>query len=158
MSEPRPTDGPAPVAVFAYKRLAHLRQTMESLAANAEAAATPLYVFCDAPRHAEDLRATQEVRDYVAGLTSFPSVRVTHRERNFGLARNIVEGVGQVLEAHDRVIVVEDDLLLSPHFLAYMNDGLETYADDAAVASIHGYCYPVAEPLPETYVLRGADC
>jgi hypothetical protein len=75
-----------------------------------------------------------------------------------GLAGSIIDGVSQVLGSHGRVVVVEDDLLLSPHFLSYMNDGLALYADDERVASIHGYRYPGTEPLPETFFLRGADC
>jgi hypothetical protein len=69
-------------------------------------------------------------------------VQLVERERNFGLARSIIDGVSQVLGSHGRVIVVEDDLLLSPHFLRYMNDGLALYADNERVASIHGYRYP----------------
>jgi hypothetical protein len=67
-------------------------------------------------------------------------------------------GVAEVLEEHGRAIVLEDDLVLSPHFLQYMNDGLDRYEDDARVASIHGYVYPVDGPLPETFFLKGADC
>lgn len=148
----------APVAVFAYKRAAHLRRTLASLAANPEAPSTDLHVFCDGARRPEDEPGVQSVRALVAGLRGFRSVRVVQRPANLGLARSIIAGVGEVLAAHERVIVVEDDLLLSPHFLRYMNDGLALYAADDAVASLHGYCYPVRRPLPETFFLRGADC
>jgi hypothetical protein len=63
-----------------------------------------------------------------------------------------------VVNDNGRVIVVEDDLMLSPHFLRYMNDALELYSNDEKVASIHGYCYPVNNELPETFFLQGADC
>jgi hypothetical protein len=59
---------------------------------------------------------------------------------------------------HGRVIVVEDDLVTSPYFLKYMNDGLELYKSVEEVASIHGYIYPVQADLPETFFLKGADC
>src|SRR3546814_17563012 len=63
-----------------------------------------------------------------------------------------------MLEQHEAVIVIEDDLLLSPYFLKYMNDALYHYRDDQRVASIHGYSLPTDRPLPETYFLKGADC
>src|SRR3546814_16835656 len=63
-----------------------------------------------------------------------------------------------MLEQHEAVIVIEDDLLLSPYFLKYMNDALYHYRDDQRVASIHGYSLPPDRPLPETYFLKGADC
>jgi GT2 family glycosyltransferase len=150
--------GPAPVALFAYRRPEHLRVTVESLRANPEARDTHLTVFCDAARTAEQEDAVAAVRAYADTITGFASVTVVKRESNLGLARSIIDGVTRLTEAHGRVIVVEDDLLLSPHFLRYMNDAMALYEGDAQVASIHGYCYPVAEPLPETFFLRGADC
>jgi hypothetical protein len=117
-----------------------------------------LSVFCDAPKRPEHAASVDAVRRYVDGIDGFASVSVTHRDTNLGLARSIIKGVGSVLVDEERVIVLEDDLVLSPHFLRYMNDGLACYADDDRVASIHGYCYPTGEPLPETFFLRGADC
>ena len=40
----------APIALFAYMRPDHLRLTVQSLQANAEAAFSDLHVFCDAPK------------------------------------------------------------------------------------------------------------
>ncbi|MBY0340735.1 MAG: hypothetical protein K2Q19_06180 [Rhodocyclaceae bacterium] len=148
----------APIALFAYARPEHLRRTVASLLLNDEAIETPLYVFCDAPRR-ESLRAQcAEVKEVVESITGFQSVTRVYRSENWGLAKSIVAGVGQVLNAHGQVIVVEDDLIVSPFFLRYMNDGLSMYAADKEVASIHGYTYPVSEPLPETFFIRGADC
>lgn len=152
------TLSPAPVALFAYRRPEHLRTTVESLRANPEARDTHLTVFCDAARTPQHRDATAAVRAYADAINGFASVTVVKRESNLGLARSIIDGVTRLAEAQGRVIVVEDDLLLSPHFLRYMNDALALYEDDAQVASVHGYCYPVAEPLPETFFLRGADC
>jgi hypothetical protein len=59
---------------------------------------------------------------------------------------------------HDRVIVLEDDLVTAPTFLRYMNDALMTYEDEETVGSIHGYWYPARFNVPETFFLRGASC
>lgn len=149
---------PAPVALFAYKRADHLRMAVESLRRNPEAPATPLYVYCDGARRPQDEPEVAAVRDYVSRIDGFAAVVPVFRPHNLGLARSIIGGVGEVLARHGRVIVVEDDLLLSPHFLHYMNRGLDCYADDEAVASIHGYRYPSAAALPDTFFIRGADC
>lgn len=153
-----PVSYPAPVALFAYRRPDHLRRTVASLLANPEAARTRLIAFCDAaarPQHQADAAA---VRAYVEGIEGFAAVEVIHRPHNLGLAGNIIDGVGRVAERFGHVIVVEDDLLVSPHFLRFMNDGLSLYAQEPRVASIHAYTYPVAQRLPETFFLRGADC
>lgn len=148
----------APIALFAYARLDHLKQTVASLQSNQECRNTRLYVFCDGPKHNGHRAQVDAVRAYVDTIDGFTSITRVYRDSNFGLARSIIGGVSDVLERHDSVIVVEDDLVVSPHFLRFMNDGLALYRDDPQVASIHGYCYPVAELLPETFFLRGADC
>lgn len=151
-------DDPAPIVVFAFKRADHLRTMIESLRASPLASCSHLRVYCDAARTPADDAGVAAVRSYANSLDGFAGVRVVLRASNLGLARSIVSGVTEVLEAHERVIVLEDDLVLSQHFLRYMNDGLELYAQDDRVASIHGYTYPTSRPLPETFFLRGADC
>ena len=148
----------APVALFCYMRPEHLARTLDALQRNPEAARTHLRVYCDAPRKPGHQAAVDAVRRLVDGIAGFASVTRIHRSHNMGLARSIIDGVSSTLQEYDRVIVLEDDLVLSPHFLGYMNAALACYAHDTQVASIHGYCYPVPEPLPETFFLQGADC
>jgi len=148
----------APIALFAYNRVEHVRAAIESLRNNTEAGWSDLYVFADAARQVGQQPAVDAVRAYLATITGFASITIVHREHNFGLAKSIISGVTQVCASHGRVIVLEDDLVLSPHFLRYMNDGLDCYAEAQQVASIHGYNYPLDVSLPETFFLRGADC
>ncbi len=64
----------------------------------------------------------------------------------------------EVLDRYQKVIVLEDDLVISPHFLQFMNEALDLYKKEDNVISITAYIYPVEGPLPETFFLRGADC
>lgn len=153
-----PMSDPAPVVVFAYARRDHLERTIASLQMNPEATFTDLHVYCDGPKTSQDQVRVASVREYVASIDGFASVRRVFNVRNLGLAQSVIAGVSELLLQYDRVIVVEDDLLLSPHFLRYMNQALNCYRDDERVASVHGYNYPVDTPLPDTFFLRGADC
>jgi len=149
----------APIIVFAYKRLDHLRRAIESLRSNPEAAQSALVIACDGPKREEDKALCAAVQEYAHAVRDgFQSVDVWVAPRNRGLATSLTSGVTAMLERYERVIVVEDDLEVAPHFLRFMNDGLDCYANDDRVASIHGYCYPVPDALPETFFLRGADC
>jgi hypothetical protein len=150
--------GRAPIAVFVYRRLEHTRRTLEALMMNNHASDCEVVVFSDGPKDELARDDVGEVRRYVRTLCGFRSVRIVEREENFGLAKSIITGVTEILRSNDRIIVVEDDLVTSPHFLDYMNDSLECYRDDDRVACIHGYVYPVMRTLPETFFLRGADC
>lgn len=148
----------APVALFVYNRPWHTRQTVEALLNNPEASKTQLYVFSDAPKSVAESKAVAEVRSFLREITGFKSLSIIERENNFGLARSIIEGVSYMCDEHERVIVLEDDLVTSPYFLKYMNEGLEKYQDEQQVISIHGYVYPTKQTLPETFFLKGADC
>jgi len=132
---------------------------LEALAVNELAAESDLTIFCDGPRTEKEMVKTNAVRDIARTTSGFFSVAVVYRENNWGLAKNITNGVTDIIAAYGRVIVLEDDLVTSPYFLRYMNIGLDLYADDPQVASIHGWCFPhTVENPPETFFLRGADC
>jgi hypothetical protein len=62
---------------------------------------------------------------------------------NRGLAKSIMAGVSELCDKFGRVIVVEDDLIVSPSFLTYMNAALERYARDESVFQVSGYAFPV---------------
>jgi len=149
---------PAPIALFAFNRPAHLRATVEALLRNDGARDSDLFVFCDGARGPADERAVGQVRELAHSIRGFRSVEVIERGSNIGLADSIISGVTRVCGDFGRLIVVEDDLQTSPYFLRYMNDALRMYADESSVASIHGYWYPGAGSVPETFFLRGASC
>ncbi len=140
------TDRYAPLALFVYNRPWHTRQTVEALLANTIADQTLLHVFSDAPKNEAASLAVAEVRSYIRNIAGFKAVTIIERDTNFGLARSIIDGVTRLCEEFDRVIVLEDDLITSPHFLAYMNDALRFYQNDETVASVSGYMYPACPP------------
>lgn len=148
----------APVALFAYNRFNHLRATIDALLENTLADQTNIYIFSDGPRSDCNIKEVQTVRNYLRTLTGFNSITVYEREMNCGLAQSIIEGVTQILRKHEKIIVLEDDLVTSKFFLSYMNEALEKYEDKEDVISVHGYVYPVECQLPETFLMPGADC
>jgi hypothetical protein len=139
----------APVVLFAYDRPDHLRRTLEALAANEGAGETDLLVYSDGPKDAADADSVAAVRGYLKSVTGFASVTVVERERNMGLANSVIAGVTEALTRSPSVIVMEDDLLTSPNFLAFVNTALATYEYRPDVFSVTGYNYPLR--LPPTY-------
>ncbi len=148
----------APIALFVYNRPDHTRRTVESLRQNRLAGDSDLIVFSDAARSDAHTEKVREVREYIRTISGFKSLTIIEREINFGLARSIIEGVTEIVGKYGRVIVLEDDLITSPHFLGYMNDALTRYANDERVVCIHGYMFPIERQLPEAFFLPGADC
>ena len=148
----------APVALFAFNRPDHLARTIAALAENEHAEETELNVYCDGPRSPADVADVLRVRSIVHGITGFARVRVVERRENLGLARSVISGVSETISTHRRVIVLEDDLVTSPHFLRFMNAALDQYEHDERVISVCGYTFPVAGELPETFFMPGAFC
>lgn len=146
-----------PVAIFCYNRPKHLKLTVESLLRNAGAENLEVYFFSDAAKKIEDEAAVSEVRSYIKSLTGFAQINLIEARQNLGLSKSIIQGVGQLLEKYEQLIVLEDDMLCSPFFLNYMLDALEKYKQDERVISIHAYTYPIQD-LPSSYFLKGADC
>ncbi len=149
---------PAPIALFTYNRLEHTQATVQALKNNHLAKESDLWIFSDGPSNESNKVLVSNVRKYLRTVTGFKSVNMVEREGNFGLASNIIDGVTQIVKRYGKVIVLEDDLLTSPFFLQFINDGLDIYENQENVISIHGYVLPVDISLPETFFLKGADC
>ncbi len=148
----------APIVLFTYDRWDHTRRTVESLLRNTLAGDSDLIVFSDAARVPEKQAAVEDVRAFLRTISGFRSVTIHHRPCNFGLAKSIIEGVSEALGQHDRVIVLEDDMMTSPHFLTYMNEAMDRFSGDDRVVCVHGWLFPTDQPLPEAFFLPGADC
>ncbi len=131
----------APIVLFVYNRPDHTSRTLEGLMANAEFSGSTFYVFCDAPRQDKDIPAVKAVRE-VARSRALPNMILVEREINLGLANSIISGVTEVCNKHGRAIVIEDDLLVSRHYLAFMNEALNRYADHDQVMQVVGHCFP----------------
>lgn len=144
----------APVLLFVYNRPAHTRRLVESLLQNTEAAQSHLFVYSDAARHAEAAEAVAEVRRYVHGLRGFGALTVIERNENWGLARNIISGVTEQVDRFGRVIVLEDDLVVAPYFLRFMNEALEAYKDEPRVGHIQACDFTQDATLPPTFLIK----
>lgn len=148
----------APIALFTYCRPWHTQKTVEALLANHESSETDLYIFSDAPKNEKAIEGVLNTRKYIHKITGFKNVHIIEREKNWGLANSLIDGISKIVNEYGKVIVVEDDIVASPFFLQYMNEGLELYKNDNKVASIHAYVYPTQKKLPETFFIQGADC
>lgn len=144
----------APILLFAYNRPRHLAETIRSLAACELAAESMLFVYSDAPRTAADVPDVDAVRQEIHAIRGFRSVTVVERAANMGLARNVIDGVTTLCQRFGRVIVVEDDLLLAPHFLRFMNDALDVYEDEPRVGHIQACDFTGDPSLPPTFLIK----
>ena len=147
---------PAPIALFVYNRPDHVLKTVSALQANPLARTSPLYVFSDGPNGSQDVAAVRAVRHFVKSVTGFDKISVRQQPKNLGLARSVITGVTELSAAYGRVIVLEDDLVVAPGFLTFMNQALDRYQNDQQVMQVSGYMFPVERPkrLGQTFFCR----
>lgn len=136
----------APIIVFTYNRPDHTFETLEALRNNKLADQSTLYIFCDGPKvdsPQETLDKIKEVRQVVRQKQWCKKVNIIERVNNWGLTKNIVEGVTRISKQYGKVIVIEDDIVTSTGFLTFMNETLHLYAHDEKVMSVTGYMFPL---------------
>ncbi|MCU1281522.1 MAG: hypothetical protein JWM53_5068 [bacterium] len=138
----------APIAIFVYRRAEHARTLLRTLSACPELADSPVYVFCDGAKSPDAVTGVTETRRAVREAAPAHAIFV-ERERNLGLSRSIIQGVGELCDRFGRLIVLEDDLEVAPSFLRFMNRALDRYADDERVFQISGYQFPIDPPPSE---------
>jgi hypothetical protein len=129
----------APIVLFVYNRPWHTRRTVEALQQNEFAIESDLIIFSDGSKDTVSQEQVAKVRHYIHKIDRFKSVAIVERRKNLGLAKSVITGVTDIIEKYGRAIVLEDDLLTSPYFLAYMNNGLNTFKDESRVFSITGF-------------------
>jgi hypothetical protein len=135
----------AAVAVFAFNRPDTLAATLSNLERATEFEGRSVYLFCDGFREAREseMAAVGEVRKLLQmWATGKKDVTCHFADRNRGLRESITGGVSRVLQSHDRVIILEDDIVCSRSFLTYMDRALEAYSSTRNVWQISGYFVP----------------
>ena len=144
----------SPILLFVYNRLTHTQRCVEALLRNPLASESELFVYSDGAKDASQQETVNEVRNYIHSISGFKNIIVTERNENWGLARNIIDGVTTQINQYGRVIVLEDDLVVAPHFLKFMNDALEAYKNEPKVGHIQGCDFTQDPTLPDTFLIK----
>ena len=144
----------APILLFVYNRPSHTRRCIESLLKNSLASESHLFIYADGAKNESQQEAVNEVRSYIRSIQGFKQVTLIERNENWGLARNIIDGVTTQVNRYGKVIVLEDDLIVAPYFLQFMNDALETYKDEPKVGHIQACDFTQDPTLPETFLIK----
>jgi hypothetical protein len=143
-----------PIALFTFNRPEHTHRILSAVARCGRIDECRLFIYCDGPRNQAQSGSVQALRSVVRQWAPRLSAEVVERSHNLGLARSIVTGVTELTQQYGRVIVIEDDLVISPDFFDFMLQALDRYQDDAQIYQISGYMFPVSHPSrPDAFFL-----
>ena len=144
----------APILLFVYNRPSHTRQCIESLLNNPLASECHLFIYADGAKDETQQADVNEVRKFIHSIDGFKHITLIERTENWGLARNIIDGVTTQVNRYGKVIVLEDDLIVAPSFLQFMNNALETYKDEPKVGHIQACDFTQDPTLPDTFLIK----
>ena len=144
----------APILLFVYNRPEHTRRCIESLLRNPLVSESNLFIYADGAKDCMQQEAVNEVRNYIRTLQGFKQITLIERSENWGLARNIIDGVTSQVNRYGKVIVLEDDLVVAPYFLTFMNEALEIYKDEPKVGHIQACDFTHDPSLPDTFLIK----
>lgn len=123
------------VVVIAYNRVAPLKRLLKSLAnADYPTREVTLHISIDGSEEIEVLNAANDF------VWEFGPKIVDAKSENLGLKQHVL-ACGQLVDVYDSIIVLEDDLFVSPSFYRYAQRATTYYESDEKVAGVSLYTY-----------------
>ena len=132
----------SPITIFGYDRPNHLNNLLESLSKNAESKNSIVYFYIDGLNKNTNKSNYDKTVEVANKDWPFKEKQIIIRDKNFGCRDNIISGITEVLDKHEKIIVIEDDLVVSPYFLHYMNNCLNLYEKNKNIWHINGWSHP----------------
>jgi len=149
----------APIILFVYNRIDHTKKTVQALSNNHLANKSTLFIFSDGAKDDSETHKVNQVREYIKSINGFKEINIINRDKNWGLADSIIDGVTKIINEFDRAIVMEDDLVSSPFFLKYMNEALDYFKEIKDVYHISGWNYPFNDnQFDDVFLWRIMNC
>lgn len=133
----------APIVIFAFNRPDSLKRLLRSLEGNALWQQSEKFLYVDGPRNDEEKTKVAEVAEIALKVTS----NVVVSQDNLGLGKSVIRGVTEIVNRYGRTIVLEDDLVVMPGFLGYMNQMLDLLADNPKILAVCGYGLKIHRPV-----------
>lgn len=112
----------SPIGISTYKRIDHLKETLDALSKNILAEYSDLYIFSDAPRVGDE-DEVYKLREFLNTINGFKSVSIFQRITN-DRVKNNREGIKYLLDKYGKCIFLEEDIVTAKGFLEFMNSPL----------------------------------
>lgn len=141
-----------PVVIVAYNRPAPLKRLLDSVTKGVYSGQVKLIISIDGGDNSDVLSIAENFR-WVHG-----EKEIIHHKTNIGL-RNHILSLGDLTLKYDGIILIEDDLYVSPYFYEYAIEAMEFYNEDNIIAgiSLYSHRYNETARLPFTPLSDDSD-
>lgn len=132
----------APVGIVFYRRFEKINLLLDSLRDNVGSSNTEIFIFSDGANSIVEQVDIDWMRAELKKYKGFNKINVIEHSANLGREKNAKFAVEYLREIFPFFILMEDDLLVSPQFLKFMNHCFINYFDDEKVQTVGGYNAP----------------
>lgn len=136
----------APVIIFTYNRINHVKKVIDALKNNVLASRTEVFIFSDGFKDNNDKFQVEEVRLYLKKLKlknnkkkEFKNFEIFESKGNNGCTNSVIYGINKIFDMYKMAIILEDDIITSKNFLMFMNKALQYYKNDFSILNISAY-------------------
>ena len=136
-----------PIVLFVFNRPDKTKRVLTALCKQT-VCPQQLVVFADAPRDLADEVNVNEVRRLVRSI-GWVDVHMIERPFNLGCAQNIIRGLAEVFQSHERACILEDDTLPAASWYEAMCLMLDRYVGEPAVFAVGGFPSVKSNALPK---------
>ena len=130
----------APIYMTTYRRLSHVKRSVEALRNNPLSKESILNISSDGPMPGDE-EQVYAVRDYLKTIDGFKEINLTLRDKNDRADNRRIKH--ELLDTFGKFILVEEDCETAPQFLSYMNAMLTRFKDEPDIFAVCGYTYPL---------------
>jgi len=148
----------APIIIFTYNRINHLKKLLHSLKKNPESKTSKVYIFIDGPKNRNNRIKTDKIFSYLGNINFFGSKKIFYRKNNLGSARSILDGINYVSRREKNFIVLEEDLILSNEFLFFCNKTLKLYKNEKKIWHINCWIFKNLESKDKFFFSTHMSC
>jgi hypothetical protein len=141
-----------PIVVIGYNRPTALRRLMESLSKANYPGKVKLYISLDGGG-GEEVRKVAREFEWRVG-----EKELIFHDKNLGLRQHVLT-CGDISSRHEGIIVLEDDLLVSPEFYDFATMAYGFYSEDPEIAgiSLYHHAYNETAQFPFVPLNDGSD-
>ena len=156
MSEKRPPQTDVAVLLLFFNRPETFRQVFDAVR---QSRPSRLFLYQDGARDERDQASIAACRAIVADeeIDWQCDVRRNYQERNLGCETAGYSAHRWAFSMADKCVVLEDDVVPSPTFIAFCKEALDRYADDERITMISGFNMDETTPdVPYDYFFTSA--
>ncbi len=98
-----------------------------------------LVIYSDGPKNKIDIEKVNLVRAIVSVIDWDCRLTQINHAENIGCKSNILNGIGKVLETFEKVIIIEDDIVINQSFIDFCSKMLYKYEFSENIYAITGF-------------------